>query len=88
MAMLATQTVFCGALAVVAPTGRTRPFALVLVAAGLAAAVRPYTSKLCCMPNPAIDDENSSALGSPAARMPLGSFRVPFVPTRATYTSD
>jgi len=44
-AMLAAQTVFCGALAVVAPTGRTRLFALVLVAAGSAATVRTWQQR-------------------------------------------
>ena len=41
-AMLATQTAFCVALAVVAPTARTRIFALALVAAGLFATARTW----------------------------------------------
>jgi hypothetical protein len=44
-AMLATQTAFCAALAVIAPTGRTRLFALVLVAAGSAATVRTWRQR-------------------------------------------
>jgi hypothetical protein len=44
-AMLAIQTVFCTALAVVAPTGRTRLFALVLVAAGAAATARTWRQR-------------------------------------------
>ena len=44
-AMLATQTAFCVALAVVAPTARTRLFALVLVAAGGAATVRTWQQR-------------------------------------------
>lgn len=44
-AMLATQTAFCAALAVIAPTGRTRVFALGLVLAGLAATVRTWRQR-------------------------------------------
>jgi hypothetical protein len=44
-AMLAIQTTFCAALAAIAPTGRTRMFALVLVAAGLAATVRTWRQR-------------------------------------------
>ena len=44
-AMLAIQTVFCVALAVVAPTARTRFFALALVAAGLVATVRVWRQR-------------------------------------------
>jgi hypothetical protein len=44
-AMLAIQAAFCAALAVVAPTGRTRLFALVLVAAGVAATLRTWRQR-------------------------------------------
>jgi hypothetical protein len=44
-AMLATQSVFCVALAVIAPTAQTRLFALALVAAGLAATVRAWRER-------------------------------------------
>jgi hypothetical protein len=44
-AMLAAQATFCAALALVAPTGRTRLFALVLVAAGLAATARTWRQR-------------------------------------------
>lgn len=44
-AMLATQTALCAALAAIAPTGRTRVFALALVAAGIAATVRTWRQR-------------------------------------------
>lgn len=42
---LAIQTAFCVALAAIAPTARTRIFALVLVAAGAAATARTWSQR-------------------------------------------
>jgi hypothetical protein len=44
-ATLALQTLFCAALAVIAPNARTRIFALVLVAAGAAATARTWSQR-------------------------------------------